>query len=340
MIRRRGQLAGRLVVAWLLAGAMMLALGVAHAALAAGGTFTQYRYSGLAGSRPYYVYTPVKYDGEPVPLVVMLHGCSQDPLIFASDTRMNELADTERFIVVYPQQTVTADAGRCWHWYLPTSQSRGSGEPAIIAGITQAVIADWKWNIDLHRVYLAGFSAGAAMAVIMGATYPDLFAAIGEESGLEYGAASDGTSAQTALLLGGPSPDQQGRAAYAAMGAQARVVPVITFHGTSDTRVSTVNGDQVVQQWMATDQLASQNAYKPNFASPSSTQLGTAGGLQGRAYTTRRWTDMAGRVIQEYWTIAGMGHAWSGGPSGGSFTDPLGPSATDNMYAFFIGHPN
>jgi poly(3-hydroxybutyrate) depolymerase len=196
------------------------------------------------------------------------------------------------------------------------------------------------WNIDSHRVYVAGFSSGAAMSVIMGVTYPDLYAAIGEESGLEYGAATDAASANTALFYGGPPPPQQGLAAYNAMGAQARVVPVIVFHGTNDSIVYPINGDQVVQQWMETDRLASGNRYYPTFATPSNTQLGAVPGLGGHPYSVRKWNDSAGREIQEYWSVAGMGHAWSGGPSGASFTDPNGPSASASMYAFFMAHPN
>jgi poly(hydroxyalkanoate) depolymerase family esterase len=272
-----------------------------------------------------------------VALIVMLHGCTQNPIDFATGTRMNDLADTKQFIVVYPQQTYAYDGGLCWHWMLPSSQARGSGETAIIAGITQTVMADnAHWNIDPQKVYVAGLSAGACMAVVMAATYPDLYAALGVGAGTEYKAATDSASSNTAVRYGGPDPFTQGQLAYSAMGAQARVLPVIDFHGTVDTIVYPINGDQVVQQWMQTEHLASTN-YNAAFASPSATTQGSVPG--GRAYTIRQWNDATGYEVQEYWTIAGMNHAWSGGSSAGSFTDPSGPSESQNMYAFFMSHP-
>jgi poly(hydroxyalkanoate) depolymerase family esterase len=272
-----------------------------------------------------------------VALIVMLHGCTQNPIDFATGTRMNDLADTKQFIVVYPQQTYAYDGSLCWHWMLPSSQARGSGETAIIAGITQTVMADSAhWNIDAQKVYVAGLSAGACMAVVMAATYPDLYAAVGVGAGTEYKAATDSSSANTAVRYGGPDPVTQGQLAYTAMGAQARALPVIDFHGTVDTIVYPINGDQVVQQWMQTERLASAN-YNPAFATPSATTQGSVPG--GRAYTVRQWNDATGYEVQEYWTISGMNHAWSGGSSAGSFTDPSGPSQSQNMYAFFMAHP-
>lgn len=305
---------------------------------ASSGTFQQFTYNGSAGSRPYYVYTPANYQpGTAVPLIVMLHGCTQNPTDFAAGTQMNALADQKQFIVVYPQQTSTYNSSSCWNWFLTADQARGSGEPAIIAGITQTVEQTTsQWTIDSSRVYVAGMSAGAAMAVIMGATYPDIFAAIGVHSGLEYQAATDQTSGSMALSQGGPSPTQQGQAAYNAMGSHARVVPTIVFHGTSDYTVYPLNGDQVVQQWMKTDTLASNGTYNASFSSPSSTTNGQVPGSSGRAYTVQTWNGTNGNEVQEYWKVSGMGHAWSGGNSSGSYTDPNGPSATQAMYTFFM----
>ena len=152
------------------------------------GTWQQYTYNGSAGSRPYFVYTPANYQvGTPAPMIVMLHGCSQTPADFAAGTQMDQLADQKQFIVVYPQQTSTYNQEACWNWFDPADQARGSGEPAIIAGIVQTVEQNTaQWTIDTHRVYVAGISAGAAMSVILGATYPDIFAALGVQSGLEY----------------------------------------------------------------------------------------------------------------------------------------------------------
>ncbi len=305
---------------------------------AAAGTWQQFTYSGSAGSRPYFVYTPAGYTaGSAIPLIVMLHGCTQTPADFAAGTQMDALADANDFLVVYPQQTSSYNQTECWNWFLPADQSRGSGEPAIIAGIVQTVEASSSWTIDKSHVYVAGMSAGAAMAVIMGATYPDVFAAIGVHSGLEYQAATSQTSATNALSQGGPNPTQQGQAAYNAMGSYARVVPTIVFQGTSDYTVYPLNGDQVVQQWMQTDHLASNNTYNASFNSPASTTNGQVSG--GHAYTTQTWNDTSGAEIQEYWKISGMGHAWSGGSTNGSFTDPQGPSASQAMYTFFMAHP-
>ena len=177
------------------------------------------------------------------------------------------------------------------------------------------------------------------MAVIMGATYPDIFAALGSESGLEYQAATSETAAVTAESQGGPNPTTQGQAAYNAMGSVARVVPTIVFQGQSDFTVYPVNGDQIVEQWMATDHLASNGTYNGNFSSPTTTTNGQVSGSSGHSYTVQTWNDSNGNEIEEYWKINGMGHAWSGGSSSGSYTDPNGPGATNAMYTFFMNHP-
>ncbi|GCE09901.1 extracellular catalytic domain type 1 short-chain-length polyhydroxyalkanoate depolymerase [Dictyobacter aurantiacus] len=327
------------LVALVLMSALMFTVPFMQRAHASSGTFTQYTYNGSAGSRPYYVYTPANYQvGTAVPMIVMLHGCTQNPTDFANGTQMNALADQKQFIVVYPQQTSTYNSSSCWNWFQTADQARGSGEPAIIAGIAQTVEQTTsQWTIDSNRVYVAGMSAGAAMSVIMGATYPDIFAAIGVHSGLEYQAATSLTSATTAQSQGGPSPTQQGQAAYNAMGSAARVVPTIDFQGQSDYTVYPVNGDQVIQQWMQTDHLASNSTYNASFSSPSTNTNGQVSG--GYSYTVQTWNNNSGSEIEEYWKINSMGHAWSGGSTSGSYTDPKGPSATNAMYTFFMNHP-
>ena len=200
------------------------------------GTWEQYTYQGEAGSREYFVYTPANYQpGSAVPLVVMLHGCTQGPEDLAAITQMNQLADQKQFIVAYPRQTSGNNVEECWNWFDAANQSRDSGEPAILAGITQTVTD--RWTMDPKRVYVAGLSAGAAMAGILGATYPDVFAAIGVHSGVEYKAAHNALEAFLAMSLGGPDPMHQGQLAYHAMGSDARVVPTIVFHGTNDSIV-------------------------------------------------------------------------------------------------------
>jgi poly(hydroxyalkanoate) depolymerase family esterase len=298
----------------------------------------QYTFESLMGNRPYFVYTPADYwVGKVVPLVVMLHGCGQSAEDFAIGTQMNRLADVQQFIVVYPQQVRGANLNGCWNWFDPVHQVRGSGEPAIIAGIVETIgEATDQWTIDPRRIYVAGASAGAAMAVILGATYPDIFAAIGVHSGAEYQAATSKIKALKAMRQGGPDPVGQGQLAYDAMGTFARVVPTIVFQGTNDHIVKAVNGDQVVQQWMHTGALASQNGYRGNFFHPDSSITRQVPG--GHSFMLYRWSDFKGNVIQEYWRVKDMGHAWSGGSPDASYTDPRGPSASQAMYTFFMNH--
>src|SRR5688572_5933954 len=207
------------------------------------GTFISKTYN----SRTYKVYIPTGYaQGTAVPMVVMLHGCTQDPDQFAAGTEMNMNADQYKFIVVYPDQPSSAHSNKCWRWFDPAHQSRGSGEPAHIVGIVNQIKTDY--TIDGNRVYLAGMSAGAAMTANMGALYPDVFASIGVHSGLEFKAATSESTAWSVMSSGGPDPITQGNAAYTAMGSNARTLPTIVFHGTSDYTVQVVNGNQVISQ--------------------------------------------------------------------------------------------
>ncbi|SRR6266446_5848781 len=311
--------------------ALLLLTPASQLAHAGGGTWQEFLYNGPAGSRPYFVYTPVNYHpGTPVPLIVMLHGCTQTAADFAAGTQMDRLADVHQFLVVYPQQTIYNNPTACWNWFVPANQARGSGEPAILAGIVQAVEQNTShWTIDRSRVSVAGASAGAVMSVILGATYPDLFAAIGVAAGFEYPAGATSTD--------GLDPLQAGKKAYQAMGAYARVVPTIIFQGTSDPVVAPINGDLVVQQWMETDRLASHNRYNASFASPSRSI--TESPPRSHPYTVRSWNDSNGNEVQEYWVADGAGHAWTGGSPSGTFTDPLGPNISQALYAFFLNHP-
>ena len=320
---------------FLVAGAALFALMLlgpaSHFVHASGGAWQEFTYSGPTGSRPYFVYTPDNYHpGTPLPLIVMLHGCTETAADFAVGTRMDELADTHQFIVVYPQQTLLNNPTTCWNWPLPENQVRGSGEPAIIAGIVETVEADTsQWTIDRSRVFVAGASAGAIMSVILGATYPDLFAAIGIAAGIEYPAGATSPS--------GLDPLKAGELAYQAMGSYARVVPTVVFQGTADPVVASINGDLVIQQWMQTDYLASRERYHASFANPSSTV--TASPPLSHPYIERTWNDSAGQEVQEYWLAIGASHVWTGGSPEGTFTDPFGPDISQILYRFFMNHP-
>ena len=306
-----------------------------HSAHASTPSWQQFVYNSPNGSRPYFVYTPENYRvGTAVPLIVMLHGCYQTAIDFATGTQMNQLAERYNFIVAYPQQLSVYNPALCWNWFNSSNQFRGSGEPAVIAGIVHEIENHTsRWTIDRHRIYITGLSAGAAMAVVLGATYPDIFAAIGVHSGGEYGAITSPLSGGQAFLQGGPDPIRQGRSAFATMGNFARVVPVIVFHGTEDLVSWPINGKQVVQQWMETDFLASHDTYHADFNHPSSTMKGKVSG--GHTYTVYKWNSIYGHEVEEFWLIHAMGHAWSGG-NPYNFTDLQGPGASLAMYSFFI----
>lgn len=299
----------------------------------------QYTYRDSVATHPYSVYTPDSYRvGTAAPLIVMLHGCSQTALDFAAGTLMNSVADQYNFIVAYPQQTSNYNQNLCWNWFLPAHQGRGTGEPASIVGIVQEIQhSTAQWTIDPTRIYVAGLSAGGAMATILGVTYPDLFAAVGTHSSLEYRAATNLGTGIRAMRRGGPDPLEQGVVAYQTMGECARIVPCVMFHGTKDTTVALTNGDQVVRQWLKTNELASSGSYTADFSHPSSVNPGQV--LNGYSYITARWNDSNEATVQEYWKIGNMGHAWSGGSPAGSYTDPLGPNASLAMYRFFMAHP-
>jgi poly(hydroxyalkanoate) depolymerase family esterase len=275
------------------------------------------------------VHVPASYKaGTAVPLVVMLHGCTQTPADFEAGTQMDLQADAAGFIVAYPEEPSSANLEECWNWFLTADQARGSGEPQILANIVADLGKDY--TVDQKQIFAAGISAGAAMAVIVGATYPDVFAAIGVHSGLEYAAATDETSALTASASGGPSPTTQGDAAYAAMGAQERSVPVIVFHGDSDQVVNVTNGTQVVSQWTETDTRAKATV---------GTGVATMGSAGGKTFTHTTYANgSSGKSLLELYIVHGLGHAWSGGSTAGSFTDPDAPDATSIIWQFFATH--
>lgn len=278
-----------------------------------GAKFVEGNYTSAAGSRAYRLFIPSGYHGQAVPLVIMLHGCTQSPEDFAAGTRMNFIAEEKTCFVAYPAQRAEANQAKCWNWFRPADQQRDGGEPSLIAGITRQIMSGH--SVDPQRVYVGGLSAGAAAAAVMGARYGDLYAAIGIHSGLACGAATDLPSALIAMRQGGGSD---------AIPGNGQPIPTIVFHGDRDTTVHPNNGDRILRQSIG------------RTSTNEKVHRGRVPG--GQAYTRTVHTDAGGRGILEHWEIHGAGHAWSGGSPAGSYTDPDGPDATKEMLRFFLQH--
>lgn len=269
--------------------------------IADGAQFLARSFSCTAGSRSYKLYIPNHKPNSQRPLLIMLHGCKQDPSDFAVGTRMNTVAETHGMLVAYPAQTQTANPSACWNWFNPSHQLPGIGEPAIIAGLTKEIMK--SYDIDPKKIFVAGLSAGGAMAVVMGETYPELFSAVGVHSGLPYRSASDVVSAFAAMR--GEAP-------------RANAIPklrTIVFHGDADRTVAPSNGANIVNGTV--------------FSAVDCERV------TGQ-YTRRVARDSQGLPVFEHWLLHGGGHAWSGGNAAGSYTDPSGPNASAEMLRFFL----
>ena len=295
-------------------------------------SFERHEFSNPAGARNYKLYVPAAIE-QPPPLLVMLHGCTQSADDFAAGTAMNRLADEHGLLVVYPEQAAGANPSKCWNWFKAQDQVRDSGEPSLIAGIVREVAA--RHGVDSRRIFVAGLSAGAAMAVILGETYPELFAGVGAHSGLPYGSAHDIPSAMAAMK-GGRSGmaglmNLPGAAAGPGPGA-VRAVPTIVFHGDRDHTVQPTNGAEIVEQ-----AKAAHSALASGAAMRVSSGSGTSSG--GRNYSRTTHADAGGQPTIESWTLHGAGHAWSGGDESGSYTDSKGPDASAEMLRFFLALP-
>ena len=293
-----------------------------------GARFVTGSYTNPAGTRSYKLYVPSGYHEQPLPLVVMLHGCTQNPDDFAAGTRMNKLAEDQLCFVLYPAQTAAANGSKCWNWFKTTDQQRDRGEPSIIAGMTRQILGTYR--VDARRIYVAGLSAGGAMAVIMAMTYPDLYAAVGIHSGLPYAVARDLPTALTMMQPAGMS--SEGRQATGISGAQP--LSAIVFHGDRDTTVHPCNGDQVIAQCAPSPCGRRAQAGTDLFVTVQQGQV-----PNGHAYTRTTHYHVNGQPVAEHWLIHEAGHAWSGGSSRGSYTDPKGPDATQEMLRFFYEHP-
>jgi poly(hydroxyalkanoate) depolymerase family esterase len=279
------------------------------APLPEGASFERRRFSGAAGALDYRLYVPTGRTERRPPLVVMLHGCTQTAEDFAAGTAMNRLAEAHGLLVAYPEQSAAANPNRCWNWFAAEHQARGRGEPEVVASLARAILRER--DADPERVYVAGLSAGGAAAAVLGAAYPDLFAAVGVHSGLASGAARDMPSAFAAMRRATPGVRVE------------RPVPAIVFHGDQDRTVHDGNADAVVAQVVGEAPASRRTADRGRSAG-------------GRDWTRERWTDPDGRALCERWTLHGGAHAWSGGDAAGSYTDPSGPDASAEMLRFFL----
>jgi poly(hydroxyalkanoate) depolymerase family esterase len=291
--------------------------------------FSEHTYTGSAGTRRYKLFIPSAYRGQPLPLVVMLHGCTQTPDDFAAGTRMNMLAEERACFVVYPAQPQTANMSKCWNWFEASNQRRNQGEPAVIAGLVRELLL--TYGLDHDRVYVGGLSAGGAMAVILGRTYPELFAAVGVHSGLPYAAAHDLPSAFAAMHQRDPSDPNVARSENAQ--AWRGGLPTIVFHGDLDTTVHPCNGEKVVSQSVG---ASSFNAADTSSAAAATVETCAGGIPGGHSYTRRIFKDGNGEVLVEFWLVHGAGHAWFGGDPRGSYTDSKGPDASSEIIRFFL----
>lgn len=310
-------------------------LGNAAATTGAAGdaTYTQAYYD----DRLYWKFLPSGIDdGGRVPLVVMLHGCGQSPDQFREETRMNRLAEAETFAVVYPDQTTDANADECWNWFRDEHTTRGNGEAALITGMARETVAEHA--IDPKRVCVAGLSAGAAMVPNLLAAYPDVYAAGGVHSGLEYDVADNALEGVAAMETGGPDPQRKGTQAYEAMVDDDVVseIPTVVLHGTDDVVVQPVNGHQAVEQATQTIDLAIDGEDDDDVDyEADETRTGSAAEYD---YTVSEYHGKGDEPLVEKWMVHGMGHGWSGGSEGGEDTEPGGPDANRALWTFFERH--
>jgi poly(hydroxyalkanoate) depolymerase family esterase len=307
----------------------MSVVGVAGAQPTAG-TLTTQSYTNAAGTRSYELYVPASYHaGANVPLIVALHGCTQTADKFRQQTHFDDLADTKGFIVAYPEQPQSANYLNCWNFFQQQHMQRGSGEPSLIAGITGQI--QQRYSVDVHRTYVSGLSAGGAMAEVMAATYPDVYAAAGVGSGCEYGG--------TAACAGYQStdPEQAGKLAYQAMGSHARQMPFIVVQGDADKTVPPINAQQLVRE----DQVEadwSDDGQENGSVPQAPTKVDQVQAPGGKSYTVSHYSDGHGHELGQFWLVHGMAHAWSGGDASQQYSDPAGPNESQAMYDFFMGH--
>ena len=294
-----------------------------------------------AGSRNFKLWVPATLEpGRACPLIMLLHGCTHDAKNMAEISGMNEVATANRFLVVYPEQSRLANLMKCWRWFNPKHQARDAGEPSILAAVFDQVRL--THNVDPDRIYVAGVSAGGAMAAILAATYPDIFAAVAVFAGAEFKAATSASEGFAAMKAGGPDPVRQGELAFEAMrGGLARKkrrrMPVIVFHGTADTRVNPVNADQSIAQWTTTNACLAAEQAESGVALTEKVIDGKVADHVPDGYSYKRHIYMEGDTgpLMEKWIVQGLGHAWSGSPKPSRHGDPKGPNASAEIWRFF-----
>jgi len=300
------------------------------------GSWRQARFTGAAGTRAYRVYVPTGLGRKSkVPMLLALHGCGQNALDFAAGTRFNDLADKHKIIVVYPEQGVTHNGQRCWNWFRSGHQFRAQGEPAIFAGIVRRVSQDTaKWRIDTERIYVAGISAGGAMAVVLAATYPELFAAVGVHSGVACGAASSPVTALKVLTTGADTDiDSLALQAREHTSARALPLPLCVIHGDRDNVVAPRNAVEVVHQYLVFNGRLPPAAGATDALPAADASISTSL-ADGRTMVTDDYR-VDGRVIARLVRVTGLGHAWSGGDGAFAYNDPHPPDATALFAEFF-----
>jgi poly(hydroxyalkanoate) depolymerase family esterase len=289
---------------------------VAGPAMPEGARFVARSFACVHGARDFMLYIPASVAQQPRGLILMLHGCTQTPDDFAAGTNMNAVAEAQGLLVAYPAQTRANNASSCWNWFETAHQFREAGEPAILAGLTRQLVEEF--GIASDQVFVAGLSAGAAMAVVMATTYPDVFHAAGVHSGLPYQCAGNVMTALAAMR--GNDGATKGRSQ--ASQRNAHPLRAIVFHGSADRTVHPSNAQRILDEAARNDSQAHQTTL--------------AGAANGRRYTQTMMTSGNGEVLVESWLVEGAGHAWSGGKATGSYTDARGPDASAEMVRFFL----
>jgi poly(hydroxyalkanoate) depolymerase family esterase len=289
------------------------------------------------GSRDYVLYVPAGHDGkQPLPLLVALHGCLQTPQQLAGVARLAKLADEKRVLVLYPQQSVTANPARCWNWFNPADQIRDSGEPSLIKAMIDEVRA--KHAVDARRIYAAGLSAGGLMSGILLACYPDVFAAGVIASAGMYKAGVNLSEGMAVLKNGSPhDPDARGKEAWECGGARvAHPVPALVIDGDADQVVAAVNARQTVEQVAQLNDFADDGKDNGSVSAPmmGGTRERSPGGLEYTCRDAKKGDD----VIVRHCTVHGLGHAWSGGDPAFPYAEPKGPDATALAWEFLASH--